>query len=90
MDSHYCYYSLLGHLTSFALLLSGRQSNDPCASDNENYLFSWISLGFIAGAILFTLCAVIALEVRVQMRRRHRAQVVSLISSRRQGRDLNE
>lgn len=57
-----------GHLTNFALLLSGG-NGDPCGSD-EDYLIAWISLAFICAALCLTFVAAILVEIRVRIKHR--------------------
>ena len=66
-DQNGLYCGSTGHLTSFALLLSGGGNNDPCAS-GDDYLLAWISLGFICGALCFTFLAAIIIEIRVRIK----------------------
>ena len=54
------------HLTSFALLLSGGGggSGDPCDSNSDDYLYAWLSLGFVAGAICCMCFAILLIEFK--------------------------
>jgi len=74
------------HLTSFALLLDGGGgsggSDDPCNSVTPDYLFAWISLGLVAGAICFVIVAVIAIEIRFRKAEHDRATSFRTMSSR--------
>jgi hypothetical protein len=60
-----------GHLTNFALLLSGQrggQEEDPCQSISRDLTLSWVSLGFVLGAfVLIVLCGLV-IEVNVRWR----------------------
>ena len=59
---------LTDHLTSFALLLGGNNNN--CSNnENENNVIAWLSLGFVAVAILFVMLGVVAIEVRIRAKR---------------------
>jgi len=60
-----------GHLTSFALLLGGGangQGGDGCGS-NYDYTLSWISFGFIVGAIIFVFIGAALIEFKYRYRR---------------------
>jgi len=65
------------HLTSFALLLSGGGGN---ACEDPDYLYSWISLGFIIAALLIMCLAFVAIEISVRMRRIHRRKMIRSIA----------
>ena len=49
------------HFTSFAILLQGGGSNDPCGSDGDNYIFNeaWQDTVFLACFTLVMLCILI-------------------------------
>ena len=56
------------HLTNFALLLTGNlKGGDPCNPAVEKTL-SWISVGFVAGAIILVILSGIAVEIWVRVR----------------------
>ena len=61
-----------GHLTSFALLLTGGK-NDPCG-DGDDYTLAWISLGFICAAVLIVLLSLVVVEVRYRLVRLHKSR----------------
>merc|ERR1712137_340144 len=64
-----------GHLTSFAILLSGGAGNnnhDPCDSKEYNDVIAWLSLAFIGVALIFVFIAVVALECMMTAKRRRR------------------
>ena len=54
------------HLTNFALLLAGN-SADPCSPPIEKTL-SWISLGFVIGAIVLLLLSAVVIEIHTRFR----------------------
>lgn len=66
------------HLTSFALLLSGG-SQDECG--NTNYIYSWLTLGFVCGTLCLVLLSVIAIELHIRLRRVNRRRVLRSIAS---------
>ena len=55
------------HLTSFALLLFGKDEEYPCKSDPDKTL-AWISLGMVAGAIVVVALSVVFVEVYFRWR----------------------
>ena len=59
------------HLTNFALLLQGANnggglwgSNGPCSTYTPTLIFSWLTLGFVASAILIVLVSIVLIEIR--------------------------
>ena len=54
-----------GHLTNFALLLTGGSNLDSCQSDPDNTI-SWISMGMIVGACVIIAFFVFLNEIRVR------------------------
>jgi hypothetical protein len=66
-DSQLC--GQTGHLTNFALLITGR-TEDPCGGPKPSNTLSWVSLGFVAGAILLVLLGVILVELKIRIRSR--------------------
>lgn len=57
------------HLTSFALLLTGNNSNSKCSDGNEDYIYAWLSLAFVSLAIIIVLVAVMSKEVQLYKRK---------------------
>ena len=59
-----------GHLTNFALLLSGNsgETGNPCISVSQGNTLAWISLGLVAGAILIVALSVVVIEIRTRLR----------------------
>ena len=65
------------HLTNFALLLTGTDTEDPCQSGRHNTL-AWISLGMVGGAVLLVSFSVLVVELhfrwgRIKLDRQLRA-----------------
>ena len=58
-----------GHLTNFALLLSGREERmNVCGSISQDRSLSWISLGFVLFAILVVMASSLVIEARIRWR----------------------
>lgn len=55
-----------GHFTNFALLLD--PSNPDCASGVEEYLFVYLSAGFIGASIICVFFVLLAIEIQIRMR----------------------
>jgi len=72
-DQNGLFCGTTGHLTNFALLLSGGKG-DPCGSE-EDYLIAWISLAFICTAIILTFLAAILVEIRVRLKHRGKTRI---------------
>ena len=55
------------HLTNFAMLLSGKGSNDPCSppSATSNVL-SWVSLAMVCVAIVIVALGAVVAEIRIR------------------------
>ena len=64
---------LLDHLTSFALLLAG--GNRKCDGEYDQTLL-WVSVGFVAGALLLICISVLLIELYFTIRRVRRRQLV--------------
>ena len=60
-------YVFLDHLTSFALLLNGN-GNDPCDDNQEDYIITWISLAFVALAIIIVFVGIVFLEIKIRIK----------------------
>ena len=61
------------HFTNFALLLGGAAGATGCGSGNFEYTLTYLSVGFIGGALLCILVAMILIEIRFRFRARHRS-----------------
>jgi hypothetical protein len=70
-----------GHLTNFALLLSG-SGVDPCGVANQSNTISWVSMGMVAGALIFILLGILAIEVKIRIRRYKQERSFSSIEMR--------
>jgi hypothetical protein len=57
------------HLTSFSLLLTGTNNDDPCASSG-NYVISYFSLAVVIVAIIIVVISSAAYEIRIRYRAR--------------------
>ena len=57
------------HLTNFALLLKGNDEKDPCQEGDQGNMLSFVSLGFVAGAIVVVAIAVVILEIRIRWKK---------------------
>ena len=59
------------HLTNFALLLSGGKPDegDPCHPQSQNRTMAWLSLGFVAGAVLIVALSVVVIEIFVRIKK---------------------
>lgn len=68
------------HLTSFALLLKGDGSGFGDCDDNEDYLIAWLSLAFVAFALVIFFIFVIVFESRMAYRNYRRERLLSSIS----------
>lgn len=66
------------HLTSFALLLSGGAGNE---CESPEYIYSWLTLGFVCGTLLLVILSVIAIELHVRFRTVKRRRVLRSIAS---------
>ena len=55
------------HFTNFAILLGG--NTDEC-DDNNNYIFSYLTIAFVAAAILIVLVSFIVIEIYVRLERK--------------------
>jgi len=66
------------HLTSFALLLSGGAGNE---CEERNYIYSWLTLGFVCATLLIVLLAVLAIELHIRLRRVHRRRRIRSINT---------
>jgi hypothetical protein len=56
------------HLTNFALLLGSTNEYDPCSSQLLNPTISWLSLGFVLGAILIVSLISATIDMRIRAR----------------------
>ena len=56
------------HLTSFSLLLTGKNNNTKCNSEND-YILAWLSLGLVGLAVIICLIAVLLIEIKIRVRR---------------------
>ena len=56
--------NVLDHLTSFALLLSGTNNNNGCDGSGNDYIITWISLGFVGLALITMFLAIIIIELK--------------------------
>jgi len=75
-DNAYC--GQTDHLTSFALLLG--QGVKDC-SDSADRLFIWLSVGFIGGALILVLVAVISMEIYLRVASKRRSEFLRQIAS---------
>ena len=66
-DNQYC--GTTDHLTSFALLLTGKTSNSNCSSEDD-YVIVWISLAFVGFAIIVFMIVAMVAEFRIRWKRR--------------------
>lgn len=64
------------HLTSFALLLTGK-NND---SSEDDYVLAWLSLAFVGLAIIICLLAVLLLEGRMYFKKAKRSRLLKNIA----------
>ena len=55
------------HLTNFALLLRGNDAKSLCSSSRDT-MWSWMSLGFVAGAVCIVLLCSLVVEARIRYR----------------------
>ena len=67
------------HLTSFALLLGG--GNRECANTMDKVVL-WLSVGFVAGALVFIAITVLLLEIRFQLAGRKQRRVLRSLNQR--------
>ena len=60
--------------------MSGSGSQDLCSTTSPELVLSYVSAGMVGGAVIVVLCAGILIEIRVQIQRRRRCNVVVQIS----------
>ena len=67
------------HLTNFALLLSGSKGKS-CQSGDPEYVLEWLSLGFVAGALLIVSLFVLVFEVILRWKAHRRLALLSKLT----------
>ena len=71
------------HLTSFSLLLTG--ANNSKCGDDDDYIYAWLSLSFVALAIVFFCICIILWEIKLYyQRKQHHKEIIRIESTIRQ------
>ena len=77
-DNQYC--RTTDHLTSFALLLQGGESNGGKCDSSEDYIFAWLSMALLIFAILIIIFFVLLNEVRFRIIYQRKKRIMSLMA----------
>ena len=67
-NNQYC--GTTDHLTSFALLLTGKTSNSNCSTSEDDYVILWISLPFVGFAIIAFMIVAMVAEFKIRWKRK--------------------
>ena len=69
-----------GHLTNFALLVTGSDEVDPCEAGRNT--LSWISLGMVGGAILVVAFCVVLVEFFIRWKHYQEVRKLALLAEK--------